>query len=68
MAAIMENTLFLFTVNFIMVQPHNERSTKGGTRIQEPEQLAYFITKMQHTLKRDFIRVYKWLPDGSQGL
>lgn len=31
MAAIMENTLFLFSVDFITVQPRNERSTKEGT-------------------------------------
>lgn len=33
MAAIMENKLLLFSVDFITVQPRNERSIKEGTRI-----------------------------------
>jgi len=35
-----------------------KEAVKEELELQEPEQLACFKTKMQHTSKRDFIRVY----------
>lgn len=58
MAAIMENPISFFQWISLWFNHLMKQVLKKEPEFQEPEQLACFITKTQHTLKRDFVRVY----------
>lgn len=54
MAAIMENTLFLFSVDFIMIQPHNERSTKEAAGIPGARTVCLFYNQHAAYIEKSF--------------
>lgn len=66
MAAIMENTLFLFfSVEFIMIQLHNERNTKEGTGIPGARAVGLFYDQHAAYIEKSFYKSLHLIADRS---